>query len=66
MSLLTFKGRINRDRTLTIRPFLFVKIINWAEVSFLAGKRGYFLVEPTYTKKSITSVYILKYKIVHS
>ena len=60
--LLTFKGRINKDRTLAIRPYLSVKIINWAEVYHLVGKRKYFLVQPFYNGAGkLTSVYILKF-----
>ena len=60
--LLTFKGRINKDRTLAIRPYLSVKIVNWAEVYHLVGKRRYFLVQPFYNKAGrLTSVYILKF-----
>jgi hypothetical protein len=60
-SLLTFKGRINKDRTLAIRPYLSVKIVNWAEVYYLVGKRRYFLVQPFYNNAGkLTSVYILK------
>ena len=61
MTLLTFKGRIKKDRTLAIRPFLSVPIINWAEVYYLVGKRGYFLVLPMYKKDKIVSVEILKF-----
>jgi hypothetical protein len=52
---------MNRDRTLAIRPFLSVRIENWDEVSHLVGKRGYFLVNPTYEKNTIISVSILKF-----
>lgn len=61
-TILTFKGRINKDRTLAIRPCLSVPIINWDEVSYLVGKRGYFNVIPTYSKKNtIISVEITKF-----
>lgn len=60
--LLTFKGKINKDRTLAIRPYLSVKIVNWAEVYHLVGKRRYFLVQPFYNSAGkFTSVYILKF-----
>ena len=61
MTLLTFKGRIKKDRTLAIRPFLSVPIINWAEVYYLVGKRGYFLVLPTYQKGKIVAIEVLKF-----
>lgn len=60
-SILTFKGRVKRDRTLAIRPNLSVKIINWPDVEHLVGERGFFNVIPTYHKKSIISVEIVKY-----
>lgn len=61
-TLLTFKGRILRDRTLAIRPFLSVPISNWSEVYYLVGKRGYYNVIPTYNKKNtIASVEIIKF-----
>ena len=60
--LLTFKGRIKKDRTLAVRPYLSVKIVNWAEVYHLVGKRRYFLVQPFYNDVGkLTSVYILKF-----
>ena len=60
--LLTLKGKINRDGTLAVRPHLSVKIVNWAEVYFLAGKRRYFLVEPYYDNRGkLTSLHILKF-----
>jgi hypothetical protein len=59
--ILTLKGKVNRDRTLAIRPFLSVFITNWDEVSYLAGKRGYFNVIPTYKKNTIISVEIVKF-----
>lgn len=60
-TLLTFKGRILRDRTLAIRPFLSVPISNWSEVYYLVGKRGYYNVIPTYKKNTIISVEIIKF-----
>lgn len=60
-SILTLKGRMLRDRTLAIRPFLSVPITNWGEVSYLAGKRGYYNVIPTYKKNTIISVKIIKF-----
>lgn len=59
--ILTLKAHVNRDRTLQIRPFLSVKILNWDEVSYLVERRGYFNVIPTYKKNTIVSVYILKF-----
>lgn len=61
-TLLTLKGRLKKDRTLAIRPFLSVPVTNWSEVYYLVGKRGYFNVIPTYNKKNIiTSVEVIKY-----
>ena len=59
--ILTLKGRMLRDRTLAIRPFLSVPITNWGEVSYLVGKRGYYNVIPTYKKNTIISVEIVKF-----
>jgi hypothetical protein len=59
--ILTLKGKINRDRTLSIRPFVSVPIINWDEVYYLVGIRGYFNVIPTYKKNTIVSVEIVKF-----
>ena len=59
--ILTFKGRIKKDRTLAIRPFLSIPIQNWDEVYYLVGKRGYFNVIPTYEKDKIVLVHILKF-----
>ena len=59
--ILTLKGRMLRDRTLAIRPFLSVPIINWDEVSYLVGKRGYYNVIPTYRKNTIVSVEVVKF-----
>lgn len=61
MAVITFKGRILRDRTLAIRPFLSVSISNWSEVYYLVGKRGYFNVIPTYKRNTIVSVEIIKF-----
>jgi hypothetical protein len=60
-TILTLKGRMLRDRTLAIRPFLSVPITNWGEVYYLAGKRGYYNVIPTYKKNTIISVEIIKF-----
>lgn len=61
-TLLTLKGRLKKDRTLAIRPFLSVPVTNWSEVYYLVGKRGYFNVIPTYNKRNtITSVEVTKY-----
>lgn len=59
--VVTLKGRILRDRTLKIRPFLSVPISNWSEVYYLVGKRGYYNVIPTYKRNTIVSVEILKF-----
>jgi len=61
MGVITLKGRILRDRTLKIRPFLSVPISNWSEVYYLVGKRGYFNVIPTYKRNTIISVEIIKF-----
>ena len=61
MAVITLKGRILRDRTLKIRPFLSVPISNWSEVYYLVGKRGYFNVIPTYKRNTIVSVEIIKF-----
>lgn len=61
-TLLTLKGRLKKDRTLAIRPFLSVPVTNWSEVYYLVGKRGYFNVIPTYNERNtITSVEVTKY-----
>ena len=60
-SILTLKGRMLKDRTLKIRPYLSVPITNWSEVYYLVGKRGYFNVIPTYKKNTISSVEIIKF-----
>ena len=60
-SILTLKGRMLKDRTLKIRPYLSVPITNWSEVYYLVGKRGYFNVIPTYKKNTIISVEIIKF-----
>lgn len=60
-AILTLKGRMLRDRTLAIRPFLSVPITNWSEVYYLVGKRGYYQVIPTYKKNTIASVEILRF-----
>jgi hypothetical protein len=61
MAVITLKGRILRDRTLKVRPFLSVPISNWSEVYYLVGKRGYYNVIPTYKKNTIISVEIVKF-----
>lgn len=60
-SILTFKGKMLKDRTLKIRPYFSVPITNWSEVYYLVGKRGYFNVIPTYKKNTISSVEIIKF-----
>ena len=60
-SILTLKGRMLKDRTLKIRPYLSVPITNWSEVYYLVGKRGYYNVIPTYKKNTIISVEIIKF-----
>ena len=62
--ILTLKGKLKKGKVLAIRPNLFVRVLNWDEVHFLAGKRGFFNVEPMYTKKELIGVIILKHLLI--
>lgn len=62
--ILTLKGKLKKGKVLAIRPNLSVRVLNWNEVHFLAGKRGFFNVEPMYTKKELIGIVILKYLLL--
>ena len=40
--ILTLKGKLKKGKVLAMRPNLSVRVLNWDEVHFLAGKRGFF------------------------
>ena len=62
--ILTLKGKLKKGKVLAMRPNLSVRVLNWDEVHFLAGKRGFFNVEPMYTKKELIGVIVLKYLLI--
>lgn len=64
-TILTLKGKLKRGKVLAIRPNLSVRVLNWDEVHFLAGKRVYANVEVKYTKKELTGIVILKYLVIN-
>ena len=63
-TILTLKGKLKRGKVLAIRPNLSVRVLNWDEVHFLAGKRIYANVEVKYTKE-LTGIVILKYLVIN-
>ena len=62
--ILTLKGKLKKGKVLAMRPNLSVRVLNWDEVHFLAGKRGFFNVEPMYTKKELIGVIVLKHLLI--
>ena len=62
--LYTLRGKLKKGKVLSIGPNLSFKVINWVEVHFLAGKRGYFLVEPYMIKEKMIGIIVLKYILI--
>ena len=62
--LLTLKGKLKKGKVLAIRPNLSVNVLNWDQVHFLAGKRGFFNVSVRYNKKRLIGVIIEKFLII--